>query len=34
MMDGLACESTEQKTIVIDVEAEKRHWCERPAVGS
>ena len=33
MMEGLASEGTEQKTIMIDVEPGQRHWFERPGEG-
>lgn len=33
MMEGLAAEDTEQKTIMIDVEAGQRHGFKRPAEG-
>ena len=32
-MEGLAAEDTEQKTIMIDVEAGQRHGFKRPAEG-
>jgi transposase len=33
MMEGLASEGTEQKTIMIDVEPGVRHWSENPWRG-